>query len=72
MKIYLCLKDRFKSKNLLLINRREKVKTQKFKCPKALHYNSINFDGVYENLEADNPTKKRKVLIVFDDSRYGS
>ena len=24
-------------------------------------------DGVYENLEDHNPTKKRKVLIVFDD-----
>ena len=28
---------------------------------------SQNLDDLYENLEDYNPTKKRRVLIVFDD-----
>ena len=40
---------------------------KKLKNPKAfIDYSQVIVD-VYENLENYNPTKKRKVLIVFDD-----
>ena len=51
----------------MLINEREKVGTELLKNPKALIDYSQTFDDVYENLELYNPTKKRKVLVVFHD-----
>ena len=41
---------------------------------KAFTDYSQTINDIYENLKDYNPTKKRKVLIVFDDmigSRYG-
>ena len=66
-KIYLYVKDPFKSKYQWLINRREKVRIKKLKHPKALTEYSQTIDDAYKNLEDYNTTKKRKVLIVFDD-----
>ena len=66
-KIYLYVKDPFESKYQSLINGREKVGIEKIKNPKALTDYSQTFDDVYENLEHYNPTKKKRVLIVFDD-----
>ena len=66
-KIYLYVKDPFKSKYQFLINRREKAGLEKLKNPKALIDYSQTIDDVYENLEDYNQTKKRRVLIVFDD-----
>ena len=40
---------------------------KELKNPKAFIDYSETIDNVYENLEDYNPTKKRKVLIVFDD-----
>ena len=38
------------------------------KCfSKFIFFDSQTIDDLYENLEDYNPTKKRKVLIVFDD-----
>ena len=51
----------------MLINGREKVGTENFKKPKAFIDYSRRIDDLYENLEGYNPTKKRRVLIVFDD-----
>ena len=34
---------------------------------KKIQRHSSTIDDVYENLEYYNPTKKRRVLIVFDD-----
>ena len=65
-KIYLYVKDSSESKYQLLIDRREKVGVKKLKNPKASIDYSQKID-VYENLEDYNPTKKRRVLIVFDD-----
>ena len=48
----------------------KKVRIENLKNPKAF----IDYSGtidVYENLDNYNPTKKRRVLPVFDDSRYG-
>ena len=66
-KTYLYIKDPFKLKYQLLINRREKEGIKKLKDPKAFIGYSQTIDDVYENLEDYNPTKKRRVLIVFDD-----
>ena len=66
-KNYLYVKDPFKSKYQLLINGREKVGIENLKNPKAFIDYSQTIDDVYENLEDYNPTKKRRVLIVFDD-----
>ena len=51
----------------MLINKREKVGTEKLKNPKAFIDHSQTINDVYENLEGYNPTKKRRGLIVFDD-----
>ena len=66
-KIYLYVKEPFESKYQLLINGREKVGIENLKNPKAFIDYSHTIDGVYECLEDYNPTKKRRVLIVFDD-----
>ena len=66
-KIYLYVKDPFKSKYELLINEREKVGIKHLKNPKGFIDYLQTIDDVYENLEDYNPTKKRRVLIVLDD-----
>ena len=66
-KIYLYVKDLFESKYQLLINRREKVRIKKIKSSKAFIDYSQTIDNIYKNLEDYTPTKKRRVLIVFDD-----
>ena len=55
------------SKYQFLTNGRENVGIKKLKNPKAFIDYSKTIDNVYENLEDYNPTKKRRVLIVFDD-----
>ena len=62
-KIYLYVKDPFKSKYQLLINGRG-VGIKKLKNSKAFIDYIQTIDDVYCNLEDYNPTKKRKVLIV--------
>ena len=66
-KIYLYVKDQFESKYKLLINGREKVEIRKLKNPKAFSDYSQTIHDIYENLEDYNVTKKRKVLIVYDN-----
>ena len=51
----------------LLINGRKKVGIKKLKNPKAFIDYSQTIDDIYKNLEDYNPTKKRRVLTVFDD-----
>ena len=51
----------------MLINGREKEGIKTLKNPKAFIDYSQVIDDVYENLKNYNPTKKRRVLIVFDD-----
>ena len=55
-----------KSKYQLLINRREKVGIKKLK---QIQKDSLiqTVDDVYKSLKDYNPTKGRKVLIVFDN-----
>ena len=65
--IYLYIKDPFETKYQLLFNGREKLRSESLKNPKACIDHSQLIDDVYENLEGYNPTKKRRVLIVFDN-----
>ena len=58
---------RMKKKYQYLINKREKVGLNHFNYPKALMEYSNDMQDVYKNIEDYNPTKKRKILIVFDD-----
>ena len=51
----------------MLINGREKIEIKTLKNPKAFIDYSQKIDDIYENLEDYNPTKKRRVLVVFDD-----
>ena len=60
-------KDPSVSKYQLLINGRGKVGIKNLKNPKAFIDYSQKIDDIYENLEDYNQTKKRKLLIVFDD-----
>ena len=65
--IYLYVKDPFELKYQLLINRKEKLGIKELKIPNRFIDYSKTIDDVYENLEDFNPTKKMKVLTVFDD-----
>ena len=51
----------------MLITGSKKVGIEDFKNPNTFNDYSQTIDDVYENLEDCNPTKKRGVLIVFDD-----
>ena len=51
----------------MLINEGGKFGIKTLKNPKAFINYSQTVDDVYENLEDYNPTKNRRVLIVFDD-----
>ena len=66
-KICLYVRDPFESKYQLLINGRENVRIKNLKNSKAFIDYLQTIDDVYENLEVYNPTKERRVLIVFDD-----
>ena len=51
----------------MLINNRERVGIKKLKSPKEDVDFSRTVDDVDKNLEDDNPTKKRRLLILLDD-----
>ena len=65
-KIYLHVKDPFEPKFHLLIKGRKEVGIKELKNPEAFIDHSQTTDDVYENLGDYNPTKKKKVLIVFE------
>ena len=50
-----------------LLTEEKKEKLKNLKHPKAFVDYSQKIDEVYKNLEDYNQTKKRRVLIVFDD-----
>ena len=66
-KIYSCAKDPYEAKYQYLINKREKVGLDHFDDYKAFIEYSNDIQDVYKNIENCNPTKKRKVLIIFGD-----
>ena len=65
IKLYLYVKDPFKSEYQLLINGRQKVGIENSKNTKTFIDYSQTIDDVCGNLEDYNPMKKRRLLIVF-------
>ena len=50
-----------------MINKRESIGSKHFNDPKAFTEYSNDMQDVYKNIDEYNPSKKRKILIVFDD-----
>ena len=50
-----------------MIKKRENVGTNHFNDPNAFIECSNRMDDVYQNIYNYNPSRKRKILIVFDD-----
>ena len=67
-KIYLYAKDPYEAKYQLLINKRENTGLKYFNDSKAFLQYSNDMDDIYENIEEYNPNKKRRILIVFNDT----
>ena len=59
--------DPYEAKYKYLINKREKVGLNHFNDPRAFIEYSNDMQHVYKNIEDNNPGKKHKILIVFDD-----
>ena len=68
-KIYLYAKDLSESNYEFLIKKREDVGTNHFNDPNAfiILMCSNRMDDVYQNIDNYNPSRKTKILIVFDD-----
>ena len=66
-KIYLYAKDLSEPKYQFLIEKRENAGIKHLNDSKAFIECSSTMDDVYENIDDYNPTRKRKILIVFND-----
>ena len=66
-KIYLCAKDLNKPKYQFLIKRREDAGINYLNGPIAFIEHSNTMNGINSNNNDYEPSRKRKVLIVFDD-----
>ena len=67
-KIYLCAKDLSESKYEYLIKNSENAGIKHLNDSKAFIECSNTMDDIYENIENYNRNRKRKMLIVFDDT----
>ena len=66
-KIYLYARDLSEPKYEYLIKKREDAGIKHLNNPNAFIECSNTMDDVYENIHDYNPSRKRKMLIVFDD-----
>ena len=66
-KIYLYEKDLNEQKYQFLIKKREDVEIRHLNNPKPFIEHSNTMDDSYNSINDYNPTRKRKMLIVFDD-----
>ena len=66
-KIYLYTKDLSEPKYEYLIKNRENVGIKHVNNSKAFIECSNTMNDVYQNIDDYNPSRKRKILIVFDD-----
>ena len=66
-KTYLYAKDLSEPKYEFLIKKREYAGTKHFSDPNAFIECSNTMDDVYKNIDDYNPSRQRKILIVFDD-----
>ena len=65
--MFLYSKDPYEAKYQLLINKRESTGLKYLNDSKAFIEYSNDIDNIYRNIEENNPNKKRKILIAFDD-----
>ena len=70
-KIYLHAKDLSEPKYEFLIKKHENAGIKHLNAPSALIECSSTMDDVYENVNDYNPSRKRTILIVFDDMIAG-
>ena len=66
-KIYLYARDLSEPKYEYLIKKREDVGIKHVNNSNAFIECSSTMDDVYENIHDYNPSRRRKILIVFDD-----
>ena len=66
-KIYLYARDLNEPKYQFLIKKREDAGIKHYNDPNAFIECSNTMDDVYENIHDYNSSRKRKILIVFDD-----
>ena len=66
-KIYLYARDLNEPKYKILIKKRKDAGIKHLNDPNAFIECSNTMDDVYENIHDYNPSRKRKMLIVFDD-----
>ena len=66
-KIYLYARDLNEPKYKILIKKREDAGIKHLNDPNAFIECSNTMDDVYENIHDYNPSRKRKILIIFDD-----
>ena len=66
-KIYLYVRDLNKLKDKTLIKKRKDAGIKHLNDPNAFTECSNTMDDVYENIHDYNSSRKRKILIVFDD-----
>ena len=66
-KIYLYAKDSYEAKYHFLINKRESTGLKHFSWFLRIIEYSNDMDYICKDIEENNPNKKRKISIVFDD-----
>ena len=66
-KSYLYAKDLSEPMNETLIKNRENKGIKNFNDPNVFIECSNTMDYIYENINDYNPSRKRKILVVFDD-----
>ena len=66
-KIYLYAKHLSKPKYEYLVKNRENIGIKHVNNSKAFIECSNTMDDIYEKIDDYNPTRKRKILIIFDD-----
>ena len=66
-KIYLYARDLNEPKYKILIKKRKDAGIKHLNDPNAFIECSNTMDDVYENIHDYNPSRKRKILIIFDD-----
>ena len=65
--IYLYAKGPYETNYQFLINKRESIGLKHFNDRKVFIEYSNDTQDVYKNIHEYNPSKKRKILIAFDD-----
>ena len=66
-KIYLYTRDLDQPKYKILIKKRKDVGIKHLDDPNAFIECSNTMDDVYKNIHDYNPSRKRKILLIFDD-----